>query len=206
MKQVERLKLLEIIDNISNAEKAFSLLSPEAKKEFEEYANKFLEEMATSRAEKNIKPSFRSLTADPVNAILSYISDTYPDEEKEKYPQTTGKSEIYKYKGKEFRYNFDSKIVEYGFYQTKEQLQETIKKETVGETFSEKEIKLIFGKPGWNEIDSAGLSIGSWYDQERRNDYLDEYISMLEEGISCLTQSEFWQNQPKSKPQKRKAR
>lgn len=193
MKEADRMRLLKLSDAIYNVEKAYSELSPAARSEFEEYAAKHMEDLATSRAKKGIKPTFRSFTVDPINTITSYINETYSDEMKEKYPQLSGISDIYEYQGKKFRYNFDTRSVEYGYFQTAEQLQESVKKGQMesGEEYTDKQINLIYGKPGWNIIDTIGLSINNWYDVETRNDYLDDYIYQMEEEISYILQTEF---------------
>ena len=196
MKEEERLKLFDLIRKITEVEKEFKNLSFPAQKELEDYALKHIEETAKHRAKKGISPSIRGMFADAVNSITSFLSDTRSDEMKERDPQTDGKYEEYSYKGKLFRYDFDNGVVEYGFSQTKEQIAEQVEKaqEESGKTYTQREIELFYGKPGWNTIDSVGLSIELWYDVEARNGYLDEYIDEMEETLNYIVETEF---QPK---------
>jgi len=207
MREADRLALLGLIDKISDVEKAFNALSPSAREEFEAYALEFYKDLEASRKEAGIEKSMRSLFADPINSITSYIGSTRPDEIREKYPQTSGYSEVYRFKGSEFRYDFDHSVVEYGYFLTEDQLKEQVERvqEESGELIDEKEIPLLFGKPGWNSVSSASLWIENCYDMEARNEYLDGFVSDIKEDTYFLLK-EFEDEMKKTSKKKPKAR
>lgn len=77
-------------------------------------------------------------------------------------------SEILKYKGKLFRYNYNDSLVEYGFISQEDDAD-----------FGWKTGEFI-------EIDAIGLSRENWENKEARNEYLQEYIFQLEEELRYL--------------------
>ena len=94
------------------------------------------------------------------------LSDKTAEEQAERIAGSMIKNEdkrsndIYKYKGKEFRYDCDNAIVEY-----------------------------IWTDPDTNEwvvIDEIGLSNDNWEDRKLRDAYLDEYIRQLEDEANRL--------------------
>ena len=77
-------------------------------------------------------------------------------------------SEIYKRKGKSFRYDFERQLVSY-VYVVKED----------DEILDEKKGEII-------ELDTAGLKVENWKNKESRNMYLDEFIYDIEEELKYM--------------------
>lgn len=208
MKEADRRKLWDIVNAVNAVEKTYTTLSENAQEEFHEHVMKYMADLAQRREKAEISHTKRMMFSDPVNSVLSYLANTISDEDKEKYPQTTGCSEVYTYKGSEFRYDFDNRVVEYGEYLTKKQVEKRVadaEKES-GETYTDREKRLIFGKPGWNPVDCRGLSIDHWIDTEARNEYLDEYLFQLNEEVSIIAETEFCPQPKKNASKKGKTR
>lgn len=89
-------------------------------------------------------------------------------------------SGIYKYNGRNFRYDFEHAVVQY------------VAKATAQDRKDNEEWIKKFHKPlweidekGWLLVDSIGLMRDNWMDKEARDEYLDEYCWQLDEICEC---------------------
>ena len=90
------------------------------------------------------------------------------------------KSGIYKYRGKEFRYNYEDAVVEYVSNLSKKELE-------ANEKYRQKYGKPIFpvDEKGYWLVDEIGLSVENWKNKEARNEYLAGWIYELELEAEC---------------------
>ena len=93
----------------------------------------------------------------------------------------SGKSGIYKYGKKSFRYDYDRAVVEWVSKASKEELKD------------EAEWIEQYGKPllriddkGYFVVDSVGLSRENWQNKEVRDEYLAEWCYEIEEEVRYL--------------------
>ena len=85
-------------------------------------------------------------------------------------------SKIYRFKGKDFRYDFDHCIVEYVSKADELMLKEE------SEWKAAHNGRSLFGidSDGYSLVDSIGLRKENWENKEVRDEYLEEWIAELE--------------------------
>lgn len=130
------------------------------KDETEKVADKELADAVNNQMEEIIDDEKEHI--EKLDTIKSALSESKAERTADNMIKNEDKmsNDIYKYKGKEFRYDCDNAIVEY-----------------------------IWTDPDTNEcvvIDEIGLSNDNWEDRKLRDAYLDEYIRQLEDEANRL--------------------
>ena len=92
-------------------------------------------------------------------------------------------SKVYKRKGECFRYDYENSLLIWVFKATAEYYEDNVRwQEKFGKNLWD------IDEDGYVEVCSVGLERSNWTNKEARNEYLDGWISVLDEETSRLTE------------------
>ena len=104
------------------------------------------------------------------------------------------KSNVYRYRGKLFRYDFDNAVVEYIYKASKEDIEDE-------ESWIREHGRPLFDidDKGYIVVDSVGLSQKNWKNKAARDEYLYQYCVDLDEEAEALRREFEMYEMPKMK-------